>query len=87
MRTENFDHGVESFGRGVCGTSSEVIEYRNSVIPECLDNGAEVVVAQSHYTFIPAVHFTHGFCRRDFKVEYTAKFPLKESLFNNASSG
>ena len=48
------------------------------MVPECLDNGTEVVVAQGHYPFIPAVHFLHGFCRRDFRVEYAAKFHCEE---------
>lgn len=63
LRAEYLDLGVEGFGRGVCGAPSEVIEYRRGVIPECLDYGTEVVVAQSHHLFIPLVHLPHCFCR------------------------
>ena len=49
MRTIDFQFGVESFGRGVGGSLTEVVEDSRGGGPERLDDRAEVVVAQCHY--------------------------------------
>ena len=44
LRTKDFHFGVESFGRGVCCATSEVVEDSRGMVPERLDDRAEVVV-------------------------------------------
>lgn len=56
---------------------SEVIEYRRCVLLECLDNRAEVYVAQGHYFLIPFIHLSQCLCRVDFLIEYAAQFHRK----------
>ena len=63
LRAEDLDFRVECLGGGIGRTTAEVVQDGWSVVPECFDYRAEVVVTKSHYLFIPLVHPPHGFCR------------------------
>ena len=46
LRAEYFHFGVECFGRGVCGSPTEVVQDGRGMGFECLDNRTEVIVGQ-----------------------------------------
>ena len=77
LRAKDLDFRVESFGGGIGRTTAEVVQDSWSVVLECLDDRAEIVVTQCHYLLIPLVHPPHGFCRRDFSIENLAQLHSK----------